>query len=280
MKFRIRKATLEPPFNSIHRFDGNGHPIYLPPWITDWLNLNFMVPMIAFIIIIVGLLVICVALTRRRVDPRNGPKDVYCRFQIPRKPRHLFNLLHMPTHKMDYKWVLNSHARTYRRKIERYHSFSHRRIGANVYISKYVLFSTLNRKLRLFFPATHCLTSSNWINFTIFICGSKSRSWMFLFSTPKHTFNFIVFSPRPKRQIALNIVLFLLSFQRLIWGYKTIIVSVVDTLSTFWCLGTAHVASASTFILAVRNQSAIFCLTSIKFPDGRQTAIKKTKQTK
>lgn len=72
-------GTLAPPFNSIHRFDSNGHPIYLPPWMSDWLNLNFMVPMIAMIVIVVGILVICIAITRRRVDMRNGPKDVYCR---------------------------------------------------------------------------------------------------------------------------------------------------------------------------------------------------------
>lgn len=79
MKHR-NTGTLAPPLNSIHRFDNNGHPIYLPPWMSDWLNLNVMVPMIAFIVIIVGILVICIALTRRRVDMRNGPKDVYCRF--------------------------------------------------------------------------------------------------------------------------------------------------------------------------------------------------------
>lgn len=49
---------------------------------SDWLNLNVMVPMIAMIVIIVGILVICIALTRRRVDMRNGQKDVYCRFTL------------------------------------------------------------------------------------------------------------------------------------------------------------------------------------------------------
>lgn len=41
-----------------------------------------MVPLIATIIVVfVGVLVICVALSRRRMDdPRGGPKDVYCRF--------------------------------------------------------------------------------------------------------------------------------------------------------------------------------------------------------
>lgn len=81
-KQQIKLGTLAPPLNSIHRFDNNGHPIYLPPWMSDWLNLNVMVPMIAFIVIVVGILVICIALTRRRVDMRNGPKDVYCRFQL------------------------------------------------------------------------------------------------------------------------------------------------------------------------------------------------------
>lgn len=72
-------GTLAPPLDSVHRFDNNGHPIYLPPWMSDWLNLNVMVPTIAFIVIIVGILIICIALTRRRVDMRNGQKDVYCR---------------------------------------------------------------------------------------------------------------------------------------------------------------------------------------------------------
>lgn len=76
----VKIGTLAPPLNSIHHFDNNGHPIYLPPWMSDWLNLNVMVPMIAMIVIIVGILVICIALTRRRVDMRNGQKDVYCRF--------------------------------------------------------------------------------------------------------------------------------------------------------------------------------------------------------
>lgn len=41
-----------------------------------------MVPLIATVIVVaVGILVICVALTRKRdVDHRGGPKDVYCRF--------------------------------------------------------------------------------------------------------------------------------------------------------------------------------------------------------
>ncbi|XP_055318385.1 cell adhesion molecule Dscam2 isoform X10 [Sitodiplosis mosellana] len=73
----VTGGTLAPPLDSVHRFDSNGHPIYLPPWMSDWLNLNVMVPMIAMIVIIVGILVICIALTRRRVDMRNGQKDVY-----------------------------------------------------------------------------------------------------------------------------------------------------------------------------------------------------------
>lgn len=72
-------GTLAPPLNGIRRFDSNGQPIYLPPWMSEWLNLNVMVPTIAFIVIIVAILVICIALTRRRGDMRNGPKDVYCR---------------------------------------------------------------------------------------------------------------------------------------------------------------------------------------------------------
>lgn len=54
---------------------------YLPPWIPEWLDLNFMVPLIATVIVVaVGILVICVAISRRRIDDSRGcPKDVYCR---------------------------------------------------------------------------------------------------------------------------------------------------------------------------------------------------------
>lgn len=75
----LNAGTLAPPLNGIRGFDSNGQPIYMPPWLSDWLNLNVMVPTIAFIVIIVGILVICIAVTRRRGDMRNGPKDVYCR---------------------------------------------------------------------------------------------------------------------------------------------------------------------------------------------------------
>lgn len=56
---------------------------------SDWLNLNVVVPTIAMIVIIVGVLVICIAVTRRRIDMRNGPKDVYCRFTDGYLPRRL-----------------------------------------------------------------------------------------------------------------------------------------------------------------------------------------------
>lgn len=56
--------------------------IRLPAWMPDWLDLNFMVPLIATVIVVaVGILVVCVALSRRRADDlRGGQKDVYCRF--------------------------------------------------------------------------------------------------------------------------------------------------------------------------------------------------------
>jgi hypothetical protein len=55
----------------------------LIPWVPQWLDLNVMVPLIATVIVVaVGILVICVALTRRRDDDRGGPKDVYCRFIV------------------------------------------------------------------------------------------------------------------------------------------------------------------------------------------------------
>nr|XP_029721290.1 Down syndrome cell adhesion molecule-like protein Dscam2 isoform X11 [Aedes albopictus] len=53
--------------------------VIYPPWIPHWIDLNVMVPLIATIIVVaVGVLVICVAISRRRDDdPRCGPKDVY-----------------------------------------------------------------------------------------------------------------------------------------------------------------------------------------------------------
>lgn len=76
----MRAATIAPPLGE----NGSGRPgvkQYLP-WMPDWLDLNVMVPLIATVIVVfVGVLVVCVALTRRNMtDPRNGPKDVYCRF--------------------------------------------------------------------------------------------------------------------------------------------------------------------------------------------------------
>lgn len=71
-------GTISPPLNELHR-PGMKHYV---PWVPDWLDLNVMVPLIATVIVVaVGILVICVALTRRGGDDgRNGPKDVYCRF--------------------------------------------------------------------------------------------------------------------------------------------------------------------------------------------------------
>ncbi|XP_037024225.1 Down syndrome cell adhesion molecule-like protein Dscam2 isoform X28 [Bradysia coprophila] len=71
----VTGGTLAPPLNTAVL---NGKT-YLPPWMPQWFDLNFMVPLIATIIVVfVGVLVICVALSRRRMeDPRGGPKDVY-----------------------------------------------------------------------------------------------------------------------------------------------------------------------------------------------------------
>lgn len=67
--------------------DGSGHGnvhtrIRLPAWMPEWLDLNFMVPLIATVVVVaVGICVVCVALSRRRADDmRGGQKDVYCRF--------------------------------------------------------------------------------------------------------------------------------------------------------------------------------------------------------
>ncbi|XP_055906138.1 cell adhesion molecule Dscam2 isoform X24 [Eupeodes corollae] len=53
--------------------------IRMPAWMPEWLDLNFMVPLIATCIVVaVGILVVCVALSRRRADDmRGGQKDVY-----------------------------------------------------------------------------------------------------------------------------------------------------------------------------------------------------------
>ncbi|XP_055856707.1 cell adhesion molecule Dscam2 isoform X4 [Episyrphus balteatus] len=59
---------------------GNIHTrIRMPAWMPEWLDLNFMVPLIATCIVVaVGILVVCVALSRRRADDmRGGQKDVY-----------------------------------------------------------------------------------------------------------------------------------------------------------------------------------------------------------
>ncbi|KRF98103.1 uncharacterized protein Dwil_GK22019, isoform BN [Drosophila willistoni] len=59
---------------------GNVHArIPLPAWMPEWLDLNFMVPLIATVVVVaVGICVVCVALSRRRADDmRGGQKDVY-----------------------------------------------------------------------------------------------------------------------------------------------------------------------------------------------------------
>ncbi|XP_039227495.1 Down syndrome cell adhesion molecule-like protein Dscam2 isoform X30 [Drosophila yakuba] len=59
---------------------GNVHTrIRLPAWMPEWLDLNFMVPLIATVVVVaVGICVVCVALSRRRADDmRGGQKDVY-----------------------------------------------------------------------------------------------------------------------------------------------------------------------------------------------------------
>uniref|UniRef100_A0AAG5D198 Down syndrome cell adhesion molecule-like protein Dscam2 n=1 Tax=Anopheles atroparvus TaxID=41427 RepID=A0AAG5D198_ANOAO len=69
----ITGGTIAPNFGSVQ--PGSMYP----PWIPHWIDLNVMVPLIATVIVVaVGVLVICVAISRRRDDdPRCGPKDVY-----------------------------------------------------------------------------------------------------------------------------------------------------------------------------------------------------------
>lgn len=76
-------GTLAPPIDGPNGRFGNGK-ITLAHLIPEWFDLNFLVPMIATLIVVaVGILVICVAVSRRRLeDPRCGPKDVYCRFRF------------------------------------------------------------------------------------------------------------------------------------------------------------------------------------------------------
>lgn len=73
-------GTLAPPTDGA----GANGKTYLAHLIPEWFDLNFLVPMIATVIVVaVGILVICVAVSRRRIDdPRCGPKDVYCRFRF------------------------------------------------------------------------------------------------------------------------------------------------------------------------------------------------------
>lgn len=75
----------------------------------EWLDLNFMVPLIATVVVVaVGICVVCVALSRRRSDDmRGGQKDVYCRLSVIRSRSgaqvfyslfliyHTFNLQHI-----------------------------------------------------------------------------------------------------------------------------------------------------------------------------------------
>ncbi|CAD7088390.1 unnamed protein product [Hermetia illucens] len=72
------KATIAPPDGDSSSTKGSTR-LAMPAWVPEWLDLNFMVPLIATCIVVaVGILVICVALSRRRSDdPRGGPKDVY-----------------------------------------------------------------------------------------------------------------------------------------------------------------------------------------------------------
>lgn len=79
-EFKQKKGTVAPLDDG--RGSGNLHTrIRLPAWMPEWLDLNFMVPLIATVIVVfVGILVVCVALSRRRSDDlRGGQKDVYCR---------------------------------------------------------------------------------------------------------------------------------------------------------------------------------------------------------
>lgn len=70
---------------TIAPINGNKYPdVYARiPWISQWLDLDVVVPLIALIIVVtVGILVICVAFSRRGgPESRTGTsKDVYCRF--------------------------------------------------------------------------------------------------------------------------------------------------------------------------------------------------------
>lgn len=77
-----QKGTIAPSPSDVSRAGIGDGKQYRLPWIPDWVDLNTMVPLIATVIVVaVGILVVCVALSKRRIDDhRGGPKDVYCRF--------------------------------------------------------------------------------------------------------------------------------------------------------------------------------------------------------
>lgn len=65
--------------------DPNVHDIYARlPWIPRWFDLDVMVPFIATVIVLaVGILVICVAYSRRRPETGPNSKNVYCMLKLP-----------------------------------------------------------------------------------------------------------------------------------------------------------------------------------------------------
>lgn len=102
-----KTGTIMPPLDHINTAGVN----HLLPWIPKWLDLNIMIPLIATAIVVaVGILVICVAITRRRSDdPRGGPKDVYCRFHSSSHQK--FNWFTIKNRNMNFERKKSSNSR-------------------------------------------------------------------------------------------------------------------------------------------------------------------------
>lgn len=66
--------TIAPPFGTESK-DGEGQGRF--PGLPSWVDLNIIVPVVATIIVIcVGILVVCVALTRRKHQPMMPPGSI------------------------------------------------------------------------------------------------------------------------------------------------------------------------------------------------------------
>jgi len=78
--------------------DGSGHGnvhtrIRLPAWMPEWLDLNFMVPLIATVVVVaVGICVVCVALSGGERTTCAAARRMCTVGSPPRTPSHKRNL--------------------------------------------------------------------------------------------------------------------------------------------------------------------------------------------